>query len=103
MSVRFALGAAQPAFQARLRALEASHFAARLWRRDATLWSADPAHQRVASNRLGWLTSPALMEGRVGEFTEFAAGAARAGFTHAVLLGMGGSSLAPEEIGRAHV
>ena len=99
MSVRFALGAAQPAFQARLRALEASHFAARLWRRDATLWSADPAHQRVASSRLGWLTSPALMEGRVGEFTEFAAGAGHSGFTHAVLLGMGGSSLAPEVLG----
>ncbi len=96
MSVRFALGAAQPAFEARLAALEASRFAERLKRRDATLWSADPAHQRVAANRLGWLEAPGVMAGHAGELEAFAAEQARSGLTHAVLLGMGGSSLAPE-------
>ncbi len=96
MSVRFALGAAHPAFEARLRALETSRFADRLARLDSTLWSADPAHQRVAANRLGWLTVPGIIAGHLGELAAFASRMARAGFTHAVLLGMGGSSLAPE-------
>ena len=96
MSVRFALGGAQPAFDARMRALEDSGFAQRLARRDPMLWSADPAHQRVAANRLGWLTSPAAMAREIEGLTTFAAGIAGEGFTTAVLLGMGGSSLAPE-------
>ena len=96
MSIRFALGGVQRAFEARLQALDASKFAARLGRHDATLWSAEAAHQRVAANRLGWLASPGVMEGHARELKEFAAGIAHAGFTHAVLLGMGGSSLAPE-------
>jgi glucose-6-phosphate isomerase len=100
VSVRFALGAAQLAFEGRLRALAADRFAARLEARDATLWSADPAHQEVAACRLGWLASPGLMAGRVAELTDFAARIAGAGFTHAVLLGMGGSSLAPEVLSR---
>ena len=75
-------------------------FAAGLWRKDATLWSADPAHQKVAANRLGWLDLPAGMRGEVTGLEGFAAEIRAAGFTHAVLLGMGGSSLAPEVLRR---
>jgi glucose-6-phosphate isomerase len=96
VNVRLALGSTQPAFEARLRSLEASGFATRLARHDPTLWSGDPAHQRVAANRLGWLASPAAMIRGIDDLASFAAGIAREGFTHAVLLGMGGSSLAPE-------
>jgi len=73
-----------------------AEFAARLWRKDATLWSADPAHQRVAANRLGWLDLPASMRGETAGLRRFAAAVADEEFTHTVLLGMGGSSLAPE-------
>jgi glucose-6-phosphate isomerase len=75
-------------------------FAARLWRQDATLWSPEPAHQQVAANRLGWLDLPAGMRGEVAGLQAFAAETRAAGFTHAVLLGMGGSSLAPEVLRR---
>ncbi len=71
-------------------------FAARLWRKDATLWSADPAHQRVAANRLGWLDLPARLAAQTAGLRRFAAEVADEEFTHVVLLGMGGSSLAPE-------
>jgi glucose-6-phosphate isomerase len=71
-------------------------FAVRLWRKDTTLWSADPAHQRVAADRLGWLDLPARMRGEVAGLRRFAAEVAEEEFTHVVLLGMGGSSLAPE-------
>ena len=77
-----------------------AEFAAGLWRKDATLWSPDPAHQRVAANRLGWLDLPAGMRGEVAGLEAFAAEIRAAGFTHAVLLGMGGSSLAPEVMRR---
>src|SRR5438093_3697107 len=67
-----------------------------LWRRDPTLWSAEPGVQEKIANRLGWLSSPALMANSIGRLRAFADGVRRDGYTHVVLLGMGGSSLAPE-------
>ena len=67
-----------------------------LWRRDPSLWSEDPATQQKIANRLGWLSSPALMADSLERLRTFASGIQRDGFTHVVLLGMGGSSLAPE-------
>jgi transaldolase/glucose-6-phosphate isomerase len=62
----------------------------RIWERDPTVWTGhDEAHW------LGWLDEPLRMRERVGEIGEFVAGVA--GEVDAVvLLGMGGSSLAPE-------
>ena len=39
----------------------AERAAAGLWRRDPSVWSSDAAVQRTIANRLGWLSSPALM------------------------------------------
>jgi len=67
-----------------------------LWRRDPSSWTTDPdVHAKIA-NRLGWLDSPALMARSIGRLRSFADGVRRDGFTDVVLLGMGGSSLAPE-------
>ena len=79
---------------------EQAAFAAGLWRRDPALWSAEPAHQAVAARRLGWLGLPAAMRGEIAALETFAGEVRAAGFTHAVLLGMGGSSLAPEVMRR---
>ncbi|MGO8686546.1 MAG: bifunctional transaldolase/phosoglucose isomerase [Candidatus Dormibacteria bacterium] len=69
----------------------------RIWDRDANLWKpGDPAHAAVIHNRLGWLDVPVAMRARVQELTGFATEVREAGFTDAVLLGMGGSSLCPE-------
>jgi glucose-6-phosphate isomerase len=70
--------------------------AAGLFRRDAATWSRDAATQQKIANRLGWLSSPALMAESVPRLREFAARTKADGFTDVVLLGMGGSSLAPE-------
>jgi glucose-6-phosphate isomerase len=96
--VELTLGAAQAAFEARLAAFDAARFVPRLWARDDTLWSEDPTHRAVARNRLGWLDAAAAMRPSVPLLQAFAAEVAREGFTHAVLLGMGGSSLAPETL-----
>jgi glucose-6-phosphate isomerase len=89
------------AVRARLARLEAEDFAARLERHDATLWSDDPAHQKVAANRLGWLDVPATLRAQTDALREFAAEVRGEGFARVVLLGMGGSSLAPEVMSRA--
>jgi glucose-6-phosphate isomerase len=73
-----------------------AHAAQRLWRRDPSAWSADTATQKKIANRLGWLDSPALMADSLGRLQSFADAVRRDGFTDIVLLGMGGSSLAPE-------
>ena len=96
MNESLRIGDARGAVDAWLAGTVGSRFAERLWAHDATLWSADPAHQKVAANRLGWLELPSRMEREIAELEGFAAEVAKEGYTHAVLLGMGGSSLAPE-------
>src|SRR5437773_4809119 len=67
-----------------------------LWRRDASVWSRDADVQQTIVNRLGWLDSPFVMADALDRLLTFAASTKHDGFTHVVLLGMGGSSLAPE-------
>jgi len=63
----------------------------RLWRADASLWSgADENHW------LGWLGITDDQVAHSGNLTSLAAEVKQAGFKHALLLGMGGSSLCPE-------
>ena len=67
----------------------------RLWARDASLWTgADEAKW------LGWLDIAREQSARVDFLLRLADDVARQGFSHAVLLGMGGSSLGPEVFGR---
>jgi glucose-6-phosphate isomerase len=67
-----------------------------VWQRDPSVWSADPAVQKTIAERLGWMSSPALMADSIERLQSFAAHVRGDGFTDVVLLGMGGSSLAPE-------
>lgn len=85
-----------PRARAALERLDAGRFVERLAQKDPTPWSVDPAHHAVARSRLGWLDAPGRARDRIAEWTAAAREAAGDGFTHAVLLGMGGSSLAPE-------
>ncbi len=80
-----------------LAALAQADAAARLWRRDAGLWSGDPAAQAAIRDRLGWLNVVADMrQTGLAEVTTLAQEVQAAGFTDAVVLGMGGSSLCPD-------
>ncbi len=91
------LGSAEKAAAKLMGRLDAEQFGARLWRKDPTLWKpADAAHQAEIKIRMGWLDVAGQMAGHLSELTTFAGEVRRAGFTHALLLGMGGSSLAPE-------
>ncbi len=94
--IRFSPRSRTPAVDARLDQLDAVRFGARLWAHDDALWGDDPERRRVAANRLGWLDVPTRLQAEIGALRSFAAEVVAEGFTHAVLLGMGGSSLAPE-------
>ncbi|MCA0145031.1 glucose-6-phosphate isomerase [Blastococcus sp. LR1] len=72
--------------------------AARLVRKDATLWGPDAESE--AAVRLGWLDLPATSRGLVAQLAELRAELAAEGIDRVVLCGMGGSSLAPEVICR---
>jgi len=81
---------------ARLRKLEQDGFARRLWERDASLWKSDAAHQKIISAALGWLGVPTDVRDELDDLRQFCAEVRAEGYTDAALLGMGGSSLAPE-------
>ena len=66
----------------------------RIWERDSTVWTGKDEAQW-----LGWLDEPLRMRQRLGELGELAEAAD--GADDVVLLGMGGSSLAPEVLRRA--
>ena len=55
MTPRFVRGSHQAAVEARSRGAGGRRVIERLWDKDPTLWSDDPAHHAVAANRLGWL------------------------------------------------
>lgn len=76
-----------------LKGLENNRVMDRLRDRDHTLWKKDPGE---ITNRLGWLDSPAEMKNAVGRILDLADAVREEGYTHALLLGMGGSSLAPD-------
>jgi len=80
----------------RARAADAEHAAAGLWTRDPAVWSDDAAVQKRVMNRLGWMSSPSLMAESIARLRTFAGDVKRDGIADVVLLGMGGSSLAPE-------
>ena len=63
----------------------------RLWARDPTLWTG-----RDEARWLGWLGIVDQQLGRLDELRRAAEDVGQAGFSHVVLLGMGGSSLCPE-------
>ncbi len=89
-------GRHQTKIDQRLKIWQSTEFAGRLWRKDPTLWSPRPVPE--ITNRLGWLHLPEAMQDRAQDLAAFAALAKSEGIRQVVLLGMGGSSLAPEVI-----
>ncbi|HEX9426927.1 MAG TPA: bifunctional transaldolase/phosoglucose isomerase [Candidatus Polarisedimenticolia bacterium] len=67
----------------------------RLWGGDPSLWTG-----RDEARWLGWLEIVEAQRARLAAFLAIAADAHEGGFTHALLLGMGGSSLGPELLQR---
>ena len=96
------LGPLAAAVKRRVAALVGESASSRLWSHDPTLWTADPAGQAEIRKRLGWLDLPNSSQAAVKEIKDFVAQVRADGLTHVLLLGMGGSSLAPEVLSLVH-
>jgi glucose-6-phosphate isomerase len=89
-------GSVAGAFDKTTARLAQLHFAEALWARDTEMWTTDVATQHKIAQRLGWLEAVEMSHEHVDRLRACADRVAADGFTDVVLLGMGGSSLAPE-------
>jgi transaldolase/glucose-6-phosphate isomerase len=88
------LGGYQEVVDQRLRYWQEIGYPDRLWRQDYSLWSSEPVPELV--DRLGWLELPETMQAQASELSDFGREISAEGIQTVALLGMGGSSLAPE-------
>ena len=87
------LGRYQEAVDAALVRIRDDRIMHRIWEHDYTVWKDKPTE---IVNRLGWLHSPEVMTESIPLINAFVDEVRSSGFSRALLLGMGGSSLAPE-------
>jgi transaldolase/glucose-6-phosphate isomerase len=90
------LGSSQPAYISKLKSAIDDNWVKRIWAKNPALWKSDESHQAIIKNALGWLTVPQFVSSQVGKLNDIAKDIKKGKFTHALLLGMGGSSLCPE-------
>jgi len=90
----YSLGPLQPKLDARVAQLQKEDAPRRLWAKDSTLWTSDPAKREEIRDRLGWLSVAEKMLEHVAELKQLARDART--YSDVVLLGMGGSSLCPD-------
>lgn len=76
-----------------LEELKKNKIAERIWNKDFTVWSDSSTE---ITNRLGWLHSPENSAAALPDINKFVEEIRNEKFENALLLGMGGSSLAPE-------
>jgi glucose-6-phosphate isomerase len=93
LSGSMSLGPYTSLIETAVAALKKDGIIPRIWNKDHTVWKQDP---KEITNRLGWLFSPKDMVGKTEEIYQLVNDVRADGYTHALLLGMGGSSLAPE-------
>ncbi|MEE8423193.1 MAG: glucose-6-phosphate isomerase [Thermodesulfobacteriota bacterium] len=79
-----------------LDSLSNQNFIERLWAKDPTLWKQEPEHRKIITNALGWLNVTKTVQEQINSVVSFSDEIRESGFKQIVLLGMGGSSLAPE-------
>jgi transaldolase / glucose-6-phosphate isomerase len=90
------LGTLENAVNSRLQQLERASVVRRIAEKDPGLWKSNGSVEKEIRDRLGWLQVADRMEERVPELEALRDELANSGFTDVLLLGMGGSSLAPE-------
>ena len=94
-SATYHLGQYQPAVEAEINTLNSQDFTNRFWHKDATLWTQNAEAQQSIRSFMGWLDSPEVLSKAVGEIQQFVQEVKAAGFQHVVVMGMGGSTMAP--------
>lgn len=98
-AMAYVLGRHRERFEGSLKALGEQRAVRRMRERDGSLWSSDAGVRAAVESRLGWLGLPQSASEHVARLRAFARDVRADGLARAVLLGMGGSSLAPEVMG----
>lgn len=88
-------GQYQAQIDAKLKEYQDSDFTTGFWNKQADLWTQDAKAQESIRSFMGWLRVAETMVGEVGRLEQFAHDAKADGFTHVVVMGMGGSTMAP--------
>ena len=96
-SIRLHLGGQAEMVENALDGLHDHEIIRRIWRQDHTVWKNEPTE---ITNRLGWLRIAEAMQKAVPELESLADEVRAAGYDQVLLLGMGGSSLAPEVLSK---
>ncbi|MBD3181878.1 glucose-6-phosphate isomerase [Candidatus Poribacteria bacterium] len=94
------LGGYQNKIDNAIEELQAERVIPRIWNHHYTVWNADPAE---ISNRLGWLHIAEVMKDNACYLKATTESIQVDGYTNILLLGMGGSSLAPEVFSKTFV
>ncbi len=94
--IHVSLGNLQKAVDASMEMMQTTNLIARIWEKDPAVWKREQSHQQSIKSRLGWLHSTKIMIEQCANVLSFADEIKRDGYQHAVLLGMGGSSLCPD-------
>jgi len=92
-SLRFRLGEFKRAIDEAIKKAKKDQLVTRIWAHDHKLWKPVPTE---ISNRLGWLDIAERMRSEIPALQDFVRGVKADGIDRVLLLGMGGSSLAPE-------
>lgn len=96
------LGALQKIVDERLITFDREKITERIWNCEPDIWTNDESGKKEIAQRLGWLQVVETMVGEKGKLRDFASEIRDAGFETAVLIGMGGSSLAPEVFAKTY-
>ncbi len=89
----------QPDIERALAEMDEQDVVARIWARDHTVWKPEPTE---IANRLGWLDAAEKMIDEVDCLEALLGDVCAEGYTDVLLLGMGGSSLAPEVFSKVY-
>jgi transaldolase / glucose-6-phosphate isomerase len=90
------LGPLAAGVQTKVEAFDREQFSQRIFKKDPLLWTSDPGGQAEVRKRLGWLQATEISREKLPKLPDFLQACQQDGLTHVLLLGMGGSSLAPE-------
>lgn len=93
MLLKYSIGEHSKSIDELIKRVKTENVIERIWKKDHTVWSNDPTE---ITNRLGWLDSIDVTGKTVNEIKNFVDDVRNSGYTQALLMGMGGSSLAPE-------
>jgi transaldolase/glucose-6-phosphate isomerase len=94
-----AIGQHMEKVKAAIKELESHHTNVRLWNHDGELWKDNPNIVSKINERLGWLDTSKTID--LARLKALQAQSRNGEFEYVVLLGMGGSSLAPEVLSKS--